>query len=43
MFYEAMEELLPDLKIIIDGSDGGTEKILPLEPLISTETIETVE
>ncbi len=43
MFYEAMEELLPNLKIIIDGSDGGMEKILPIEPLISTETIETVE
>lgn len=43
MFYEAMEELLPDLKVIIDGSDGGTEKILPIEPLISTGTLETVE
>ena len=43
MFYEAMEELLPDLKVIIDGSDGGTEKILPIEPLISTGTLENVE
>ena len=40
MFYEAMEELLPDLKVIIDGSESGTEKILPLEPLISTGTTE---
>ena len=30
MFYEAMEEILPDVKLIIDGSDG-VQKILPLE------------
>ena len=40
MFYEAMEELLPDLKVIIDGSESGTEKILPIETLISVETAE---
>ena len=40
MFYDAMEELLPDLKVIIDGSEGGTEKILPIEPIISTGTAE---
>ena len=34
MFYEAMEELLPDLKVIIDNSDTGIEKIMPLEPII---------
>ncbi|MCR5204919.1 MAG: FtsH protease activity modulator HflK [Lachnospiraceae bacterium] len=34
MFYEAMEELLPDLKVIIDGSDAGDiQKLLPLESL----------
>ena len=39
MFYEAMEELLPDLKVIIDGSEnGGTQKILPLEPIIAAGT-----
>ena len=43
MFYEAMEELLPDLKVIIDGSEAGTEKILPIEPLISIVTSETAE
>ena len=43
MFYETMEELLPDLKVIIDGSEAGTEKILPIEPLISTGTTETAE
>ena len=43
MFYEAMEELLPDLKVIIDGSETGTEKMLPIEPLISVGTSETTE
>jgi membrane protease subunit HflK len=31
MFYEAMEEILPGLKIIIDNGDGSTSKVLPLE------------
>lgn len=34
MFYETMEELLPDLKIIIDNSETGVQKILPLDSLI---------
>lgn len=34
MFYEAMEELLPDLKVIIDNSETGIQKIMPLEPII---------
>ena len=33
MFYEAMEELLPNLKVIIDDGSGSTTKFLPLEPL----------
>lgn len=35
MYYEVMEELLPELKLIIDGSDGSVEKLLPIEPLFS--------
>ncbi len=35
MFYEAMEELLPNMKIIIEGS-GQTETLLPLEDFSST-------
>lgn len=35
MYYEVMEELLPELKLIIDGSDGTVEKLLPIEPLFS--------
>ena len=38
MFYEAMEEVLPDLKVIIDGSEtGDIQKLLPLESLTATE------
>lgn len=35
MYYETMEELLPDLKLIIDSSDGSVEKWLPLDSLES--------
>ena len=31
MFYETMEEILPDLKVIIDNG-SGTQTMLPLEP-----------
>ena len=34
MFYEAMEELLPDLTVIIDNSENGTQKILPLDSFV---------
>ncbi|MDL2218557.1 FtsH protease activity modulator HflK [Christensenellaceae bacterium OttesenSCG-928-M15] len=32
MFYEAMEEVLPRMKVYIDNGSGTVEKILPLEP-----------
>lgn len=32
MFFETMEAVMPDLKIIIDNGEDGTQKILPLEP-----------
>ena len=35
IFYETMEEVLPDAKVIIDN--GGTQKILPLEPFNGTQ------
>ena len=38
MFYEAMEELLPDLKVIITQSDGQTQTILPLDSFTGTGT-----
>ncbi len=31
MFYEAMEEVLPDLKVIIESGDGQVQTIYPLE------------
>lgn len=34
MFYEAMEDILPSLKVIIDSGDGGVQKLLPLESLM---------
>ena len=30
MFFEAMEDILPDLKVIIDDG-GGVQKVLPLD------------
>lgn len=37
MFYETMEDVLPNLKVIIDSSDG-TQTLLPLEPFSTTTT-----
>lgn len=32
MFYETMEEVLPSMKIVIEGSDGSTvQKIMPID------------
>lgn len=33
MFYEMMEEILPGLKVIVDGSDG-TQTVLPLDSFV---------
>ena len=33
MFYETMEDVMPDMKIIIQGGEGGQiQQLLPLEP-----------
>lgn len=37
MYYEAMEDILPNLKIVIDDS-GSTNKMLPLESFNSADT-----
>ncbi len=37
MFYEAMEELLPNLEVIIDNSETGVQKVLPLESFVQNE------
>lgn len=31
MFYEAMEEILPGMKIIIQGKDGNVQTVFPIE------------
>ncbi len=36
MFYEAMEEVLPDLELIIDSTDG-VQKVLPLDSFFSLD------
>jgi len=43
MFYEAMEEILPNMKIIIDNGDGSTSKILPLESFVDNKTNSSAE
>ena len=35
MFYEAMEDILPDIKVIIQGKDGNTSTILPLDSFVT--------
>ncbi|MBO5209242.1 MAG: FtsH protease activity modulator HflK [Lachnospiraceae bacterium] len=35
MFYEAMEDVLPGVKVIIESSDGSTNTILPLDSFVS--------
>ncbi len=35
MFYEAMENILPDVKVVIQSKDGSTNTVLPLDSFIS--------
>lgn len=37
MFFETMEDVMPGLKIIIDNSDTGTQKVLPLDSFLNAE------
>lgn len=37
MFYEAMEEVLPDLRIIVDNGDG-VQKLLPIDSFTETQS-----
>lgn len=32
MFFETMEDVLPELTVVIDSGDGNIQKLLPLEP-----------
>ena len=39
MYYEAISQILPGVKLYIDtGSEGGVEMLLPLEPMTQTTT-----
>lgn len=40
MFYEAMENVLPDIKVIIQSKDGNTSTILPLDSFVTDNTSE---
>lgn len=35
MFYETMENVLPDVKVIIESADGTTNTVLPLDSFVS--------
>lgn len=37
MFYETMEDILPDMKVIITKSDGSTQTMLPLESFANVD------
>ena len=37
MFYETMEEVLPDLKVIIESPSGQVQTIYPLESFVTSE------
>lgn len=39
MFYETMEDILPDLKVIVDGSEGSLEKIMLMGDDTNTQNI----
>lgn len=41
MFFEAMEEVLPDLKVIIESPSGNTQTIYPLESFTGGTTANT--
>lgn len=42
MFYEAMEEILPDLKVIIESPSGTTQTIYPLDSFVTTDSTSDV-
>ena len=42
MFYEALEEILPELKVIIESPSGNVEMIYPVESFTGSEQTDTV-
>ena len=41
MFYEAMEDVLPGIKLIIQGGDGTVNTMLPLESFVTQSSIDS--
>lgn len=39
MFYEAMEDVLPDIKVIIQSEEGSTSTILPLDSFVTESSL----
>ncbi len=35
MFYEAVEDILPEIKVVIQSADGNTSTVLPLDSFVS--------
>ncbi|MBE6992378.1 MAG: FtsH protease activity modulator HflK [Ruminococcaceae bacterium] len=42
MYYEAISELLPGVKVYIDASEGSVETILPLESFVDAQPAQSV-
>lgn len=38
MFYEAVEDILPRIKVVIQSADGNTSTVLPLDSFVSDNT-----
>lgn len=38
MFYETMEDVLPDLKVVIEGKGGSVQEFLPLDTFANIES-----
>ena len=49
MFFEAMEEILPELKVIIESPNGNVQTFYPLESFVdfnssnNTSTIDEID
>ena len=38
MFYEAMEDILPEIKVVIQSKDGNTSTVLPLDSFVQDDS-----
>jgi len=43
MYYEVITEVLPGVKLYIDLSEGGVQKLLPLENFIGDDSASTLQ